>query len=126
MDEVGGGVDQVENAVDRLVPVLEKVLFVFDGLEIDDSVDAIDPARDGVQIVQAAEFFFAIVPLHLQQLAHPLQSELAIVFADDADVVLHQHALELCSVVLRKVEHTSWLGYESRKSWKLSILYWSS
>jgi hypothetical protein len=44
VDKVGSHVDQVENAVYGLVPVLEQILFVFDWPEIDDTVDAVDSA----------------------------------------------------------------------------------
>lgn len=44
MNQIGSDVHQIQDAVDRLVPSLEKILFIFDRSEIDDSIDAIDPA----------------------------------------------------------------------------------
>lgn len=70
VDQVGRHVHQIQNAVNRLVPILQHELLVLDGSEIDDAVDAIDSARNDVFVVERAKLFLAIFPLHLQQLAH--------------------------------------------------------
>lgn len=126
MDEVGSGVNKVKDTVDRLVPVFEEVLLIFNGFEINDPIDSIDSARYRLQIVQAAQLLLAVIPLHLQQLAHTIQSQLTIVFTDYTDIVLNEHTLQLGSVMLYLGNRTSWLGKLPLKSWKLSRLYWSS
>ena len=70
VDQVGRHVHQIQNAVNRLVPILQHELLVLDGSEIDDAVDAIDSARNDVFVVERAKLFLAIFPLHFQQLAH--------------------------------------------------------
>lgn len=54
MNQIGSDVHQIQDAVDRLVPSLEKILFIFDRSEIDDSIDAIDPAWNSFEVVQSA------------------------------------------------------------------------
>jgi hypothetical protein len=54
MNQVGCDVHKVQNAVNGLVPGLEKVLFIFHGSEIDHSIDTIDPACDRLEVIQRA------------------------------------------------------------------------
>lgn len=110
MDEVSGHIHQVQNAIDRLVPIPQHELLILNGSEVDHPVDAVDPAGDHMFIIQSAELLLAVLPLDLQQLAHSGESELSVVLADDADVVLHQHALQLSQVVLDKEGSTFALG----------------
>ena len=51
MDEVGCCVDQIQDAVDRLIPIFEEILFVFNGFEIDCPIDPVNSARDCLQVV---------------------------------------------------------------------------
>ncbi len=105
---MSGGIDEIQDAVDGVVPLLEKVLFVFDWSEVDDAVDAVDSAGDGAEVVESAEFLLAVVPVDGEQLADAVEGELAVVLADDADVVLHEHAFEFLEVGLSEGGGTSW------------------
>ena len=64
MDEVGGAVYQVQDAVDGVIPVVEQVLFVFCWAKVEGVVDAVDAAADDLLVVQVADFFLAIVLLN--------------------------------------------------------------
>jgi hypothetical protein len=74
VDQVGRHVHQIQNAVNRLVPILQHELLILNGSEIDDAVNAINSARNDVFVVEGTKLFLAIFPLHLQQLAHTAQS----------------------------------------------------
>lgn len=123
MDQVGGDIDQIQNAIDRLVPVLQHVLFVLDGFEVDHTIDSVDSAGDHVFVVEGADLLFAVLSFHLQKFAHSAQGQLSVVFTDDPDVVLHQHSLELFEVALSGKKSTRELAKEGRKSSKVSGLY---
>lgn len=94
MDQIGGDIDQIQDTIDRLVPVLQHVLLVLDGFEVDHTIDSVDSAGDHVFVVEGADLLFAVLSFHLQEFAHSTQCQLSVVFTDDSDVVLHQHSLE--------------------------------
>jgi hypothetical protein len=100
MDEVGYHVHMIQNAIDRFIPILQQQLLVFDGFEVDHSVDAVYSTADHVAVVETANLLFAVLPLHSQELAHTRNGQLAVVLTDDADVVLHQHPSQLNKVAL--------------------------
>lgn len=54
MDEVGGHIHQVQDTIDRLVPVLQHELLILNGPEVDHPVDAVDPAGDHMFIIESA------------------------------------------------------------------------
>ena len=66
VDQIGGHVHQIQNAVDGFVPVSQEVLFVFDWFEVDDSVDAVDSAWNGFVVVQGAELLLAVFLLDFE------------------------------------------------------------
>lgn len=122
VNEVGRDVDQVEYSVDGLVPVPQQVVLVLDRPEVDHPIDPVDPALYGFVVVEGTQLLLTVFLLHLQELAQPVQCQLAVVLANDSDVVLDQHTLELADMVLTRPRGTSWWRNELRNSWKESLL----
>ncbi len=91
MDKVGRHIHQVQDAIDRLVPVLQHELLVLNRPEVNHTVNTVDSAGDDVLVVKSAQLLLAVLSLYLQQLAYSSKSKFSVVFADDADVMLHQH-----------------------------------
>ena len=54
VDQISGHVNQIQNAVDRFVPISQEVLFIFNWFEVDNSIDTVDSAGDGFVVVQGA------------------------------------------------------------------------
>ena len=65
VDQISGHVNQIQNTVDRFVPISQEVLFIFNWFEVDNSIDTVDSAGDGFVVVQGAQLFLAVVLLHL-------------------------------------------------------------
>ena len=64
VDQISGHVNQIQNTVDRFVPISQEVLFIFNWFEVDNSIDTVDSAGDGFVVVQGAQLFLAVVLLH--------------------------------------------------------------
>ena len=54
VDQISGHVNQIQNTVDRFVPISQEVLFIFNWFEVDNSIDTVDSAGDGFVVVQGA------------------------------------------------------------------------
>lgn len=54
VDQISGHVNQIQNAVDRFVPISQEILFIFNWFEVDNSIDTVDSAGDGFVVVQGA------------------------------------------------------------------------
>ena len=74
VDQVSRHVHQIQNAVNRLIPVLQHKLLVLNWSEIDDTINTINPARNDMLVVESANFLLAILSFDLQQLTHSAQS----------------------------------------------------
>ena len=72
-----------------MVPFIEKVLFIFSRSEIESVINAVNAAADDTLVIEVADFLFAVVLLYPDQLAYSRKSELSIVLANDANIVLH-------------------------------------
>ncbi len=90
--QIGSNVHHIQYLVDGLVPVFQQVILMLHWLEIDHVADSVHPAADHFVVVQHAQFLLAVLLLCVYQLAHSLQTELRVVLAYYADVVLDQHA----------------------------------
>lgn len=64
VDQVGGDVNQIQDTIDRLVPVLQHILLVLDGFEVNHAVDSVDSAGDHVFVVESADLLFAVFSFH--------------------------------------------------------------
>lgn len=109
MDQVCSNIDKIQNAVNGLVPGLEEVLLVLHWSEVNYSVDTVDSAGNGLEIVQRAELLFTVISVYFHQLANSLQGDLSIIFADNADIVLHEHSFKFREVMLSGGMFTWWL-----------------
>ena len=123
VDQIGGDIDQIQDTIDWLVPVLQHILLVLDGFEVDHAVDPVDPAGNHVLVVQSADLLFAVFSFHLQKLAYSTQCQLSVVFTDGSDVVLHQHSLQLLEMALNYNQSTRELAKEGLNSSNESGLY---
>ena len=74
VDQVSRHVHQIQNAVNRLIPVLQHKLLVLDWSEIDDTINTINPARNDMFVVESTKFLLAILSFDLQQLTNSAQS----------------------------------------------------
>ena len=92
MDQVSSAIHQIQDPVDRLIPVVEEVLFIFGWAEVEGVVDAVDAATDNVFVVQVADFLLTIVLFDAQQLTDASEGQLSVALTNYADVMLHKHA----------------------------------
>lgn len=76
-----------------MVPFIEKVLFIFSRSEIESVINAVNAAADDSLVIEVADFLFAVVLLYPDKLADSGESELSVVLANDANIVLYQHSL---------------------------------
>jgi hypothetical protein len=85
---------------------LKHKLLIFDGPKVDTAVYPVNSAGNDVLVVESAQLFLAVLLLHLQKLTDSGQSQLAIVLADNSDIVLHQHSLQLSKMLLHRKKIT--------------------
>lgn len=62
---------------------------MLDGLKIDNIPNAINPTANLLIIIEHAQLLLAVQFLYVDELAHALEGQLAVILADYADVVLH-------------------------------------
>jgi len=74
VDQIGCGVNEIKYTVNWLIPISKKILFIFNGSKINDSINAIYSARNNFFIVQCANLFFTIFFIDINEFAYSLKS----------------------------------------------------
>ena len=110
VDQIGRRIHQIQNTIDRLIPIPQQILLVLNRPKINHPIYSINSARDGLRIVQTTDLLLAVVPIDVQQLTHSVKRQLAVVLADYSHVVLNQHPLEFIEVLLGYNIGTLWFS----------------
>lgn len=100
MNQVRSHIDHVQNIIDAVIPSVQQEVLVFDGSEVNCIIDSINSASNELQVVQVSELLFTVVLVNLDQLTDSGQSQAAVIFWDDSEVMLDQHTMELLAMGL--------------------------
>lgn len=126
MYQIGRKINQIQYAIDRVIPVLYQELFVLNWFEVHGVVNTVNSTSDDSLVIQCADLLLTVTFLDLDQLAESGKSEFSVIFADYSDVVLNQHALQLVQMSLYIKINTLEKWKDCLNSSKLSGLYSST
>jgi len=73
MNEVGYDIDHIQNAVNTVIPSLEKECLVLYWSKIDSIIDSVNSTSDKMIIVQCAKLFFTEVFIDFNELTDSFQ-----------------------------------------------------
>lgn len=114
MNQVRSHINHIQNIIHAIIPSVQQEVLVFDGFEVDCIIDSINSASNQLEIVQVSELLFTVVLVNLDQLTDSGQSQAAVIFWYDSEVVLDQHTMKLLAMGL-------WISYYLLQHFRMSL-----